>query len=51
MANVKIVVNNKALREIYQQPGSKQAINEAAEDIANICCSERNTTHFGVLCR
>lgn len=35
MANVKIVVNNKALREIYQQPGSKQAINEAAEDIAN----------------
>ena len=35
MANVKIVLNNKALREIYQQPGSKQAINEAAEDIAN----------------
>lgn len=35
MANVKIVVNNKALREIYRQPGSKQAINEAAEDIAN----------------
>lgn len=35
MANVKIVLNNRALREIYQQPGSKQAINEAAEDIAN----------------
>lgn len=35
MANVKIVLNNKALREIYQQPGSKQAINKAAEDIAN----------------
>lgn len=35
MTNVKIVLNNRALREIYQQPGSKQAINEAAEDIAN----------------
>lgn len=35
MTKVKIVLNNKALREIYQQPGSKQAINEAAEDIAN----------------
>lgn len=35
MTNVKIVLNNKALREIYQQPGSKQAINEAAENIAN----------------
>ena len=35
MAKVKIVLNNKALREIYQQPGSKQAINKAAEDIAN----------------
>lgn len=35
MTNVKIVLNNKALRKIYQQPGSKQAINEAAEDIAN----------------
>lgn len=35
MANVKIVLNNKAFREIYRQPGSKQAVNEAAEDIAN----------------
>lgn len=41
MANVKIVLNNKAFREIYQQPGSKQAVNEAAEDIA----SRANSIH------
>lgn len=35
MAKVKIVLNNKALRKIYQQAGCKQAINEAAENIAN----------------